>query len=239
MNQLALTLASPEENLALDEALLDDAEAGVGPDEVLRIWESPRPFIVLGRSSRLAREVKSRQCRRENIPILRRSSGGATVLVGPGCLMYSLVLSLHRRPDLHGVPQTHAYVLGRHVAALRALAPDIRRQGTSDLAVRDRKVSGNSLRIKRSHLLYHGTLLYDFSLDRVERLLTMPPRQPDYRARRDHSRFLSNLNANVADLQHALMACWNSREPLARWPGQRVARLVEERYGQRDWTHAF
>ena len=28
------------------------------------------------------------------------------------------------------------------------------------------KFSGNSLRVRRTHLLYHGTLLYDFSLGR-------------------------------------------------------------------------
>ncbi len=239
MYHLPLTLASPEENLALDEALLDDAETGTGPEEVLRIWESPRAFVVLGRSSRLASEVKRRRCRQEGVPILRRSSGGATVLVGPGCLMYSLVLSLRDRPDLRAVPQAHAHVLDRHVASLRKFAPDLRRQGTSDLAVRNRKVSGNSLRIKRTHMLYHGTLLYEFSVDGVQRLLTMPPRQPAYRERRDHSSFLSNLNAPVADLRQALMACWNAGEPLECWPRDEVARLVERRYTRQEWTHAF
>ncbi len=51
MELLELTLATPEENLALDEALLDEAEAAGRPSEVLRLWESILPAVVVGRSS--------------------------------------------------------------------------------------------------------------------------------------------------------------------------------------------
>ena len=62
MNLLDLTLETPEENLALDEALLDEADAASRPTEVLRIWESPQPIVVVGRSSRVAAEVATGQC---------------------------------------------------------------------------------------------------------------------------------------------------------------------------------
>ena len=47
MRHLDLTLPSPAENLACDEALLDWCESGEGV-ETLRFWESPVPFIVVG-----------------------------------------------------------------------------------------------------------------------------------------------------------------------------------------------
>ena len=64
MRLLDLTLETPAENLALDEALLDAAESDTGPGEVLRLWESPREFVVLGTSSRAADEVNIDACRR-------------------------------------------------------------------------------------------------------------------------------------------------------------------------------
>ena len=45
MRFLELTLSSPAENLALDEALLLEAEAGRG-GEALRLWEWPRHAVV-------------------------------------------------------------------------------------------------------------------------------------------------------------------------------------------------
>src|SRR5688572_23295776 len=98
---LDLTLPTPEENLALDEALLlaleQDLAGGAGPPpplETLRFWESPVPFVVLGVSGRLREEVDREACARAGVPVLRRASGGGTVIQGPGCLNFSLALSL-------------------------------------------------------------------------------------------------------------------------------------------------
>jgi len=50
MRYLDLTLPSPAENLALDEALLEEAEASGRPTETLRLWEPRQPAVVVGRS---------------------------------------------------------------------------------------------------------------------------------------------------------------------------------------------
>ncbi|HEV3117610.1 MAG TPA: lipoate--protein ligase family protein, partial [Gemmataceae bacterium] len=84
MYLLDLTLPTIAENLALDEALLLEAEAGGA--EVLRFWEWKRPAVVLGAGSRLADDVDEAACHADGVPILRRSSGGGTVLLGSGCL---------------------------------------------------------------------------------------------------------------------------------------------------------
>ena len=84
MRFLDLTLPTPAENLALDEALLLEAEAGRG-EELLRVWEWPTFAVVLGSGCRLGAEVNEAACRSDHVPILRRASGGGTVLLGAGC----------------------------------------------------------------------------------------------------------------------------------------------------------
>jgi lipoate-protein ligase A len=232
MRYLDLTLPTAAENLALDEALLDEAEAAGQPAETLRFWQSQRPIVVLGRSSNLATEVRGEVCRELDIAVLRRASGGAAVVAGPGCLMYALVLSLKRRPALRSVGLAHSFVLEMLAAALRPLAPAIGRRGISDLALADRKVSGNSLRLKRGHLLYHGTLLYDFPLELIGRVLAMPPRQPDYRLWRPHDAFVTNLPLPAAAIRRAVAAMWKADEPYPDWPQARTAALAAEKYGR-------
>src|ERR1041385_179712 len=85
MLYLDLTSSSPAENLACDEALLDFCEERPGL-EVLRFWESTERFVVLGYANALHREVNVAACEAAQIPIMRRCSGGGTVLQGPGCL---------------------------------------------------------------------------------------------------------------------------------------------------------
>jgi lipoate-protein ligase A len=235
MHLLDLTLATPAENLALDEALLDEAEAGRS-GEVLRLWESPHPLIVLGRSSAVAAEVDQEAARQRGTPILRRASGGAAVVVGPGCLMYALVLNLQRRPQLRAIDEVHAFVLGTLAESLSRLVPGVSRQGISDLAWRDRKFSGNSLRVKREHILYHGTLLYDFDLPLIAQLLSLPPRQPAWRNSRAHDAFLTNLPLTAEQLRITIRDAWEASHPPQQWPRVLTTQLAAEKYAQDTWN---
>ncbi len=246
MHWLKLTLDTPAENLALDEALLDEAEAAGPASEVLRLWESPAPVVVLGRSSRVNLEVDAAACAERGIPILRRSSGGAAIVAGPGCLMYAVVLSYACRPEAHGIHQSHGYVLGRLVDALRPHVKSVARAGTSDLVLagdcdRDavRKFSGNSLRVKRTHFLYHGTLLYNFDLPLVAACLRTPPRQPEYRHAREHGDFVANLPLGRETMEAAISAAWPTVGDLCDWPRERVKQLVRDRYRLDDWNLGY
>ncbi len=228
-----LTLPSPAENLALDEALLDEAEAGQ-MGELLRLWSPDHYAVILGRHSQRDVEVNLDFCEAEGIPVLRRMSGGATILYGPGCLMSSVLLSYERRTKLRDLSFVHEFVLGKVAEAL----PKSKLRGTSDLAIADQKISGNSLRCKRNHLLYHGTLLFDFRLEMIGQALLTPPRQPDYRAGRAHDDFVTNYPATEADLRAGMVSAWQATAQRTAWPQERVARLVEERYANAAWTNA-
>ena len=233
---LDLTLNSPAENLALDEALLLEAEDAAGPHEVLRIWEPAQTFVVLGSSSRRHDEVNMPLCSADSVPVLRRPSGGAAIVSGPGCLMYALVLSYERHPELQAVDLAHRYVLGRLASAIGGRVPGVHEAGTSDLALVDRKFSGNSMRCKRRCLLYHGTLLYAFPLEQIGRYLRSPSRQPDYRRQRPHAEFVVNLPLDRATLVAAVCEAFEAREPLIEWPLERTAPLVAERYLREEWN---
>ena len=151
MRLLDLTLPTAAENLALDEALLLEAEAGRG-EEVLRLWEWPEFAVVLGSACRLDEDVDEPACQSDGVPILRRASGGGTVLLGNGCLCFSLVLAYERSPALREVPSSYRFILQRLRDALVGVLPDIELAGTSDLSCAGRKVSGNAQQRERDWL---------------------------------------------------------------------------------------
>jgi lipoate---protein ligase len=255
MHLLDLTLDSAAENIALDEALLDNAESNLGDAEsntgddgkILRLWQPRELIVVAGSSSHLADEVNLDLCRQRNIPVLRRASGGATIVTGPGCLMYAVVLSYRLRPQLRPIDAAHDFVLATIAAALNQMLvthgqqpaasnPSITRAGTSDLVLGDKKFSGNSLRCKRSHFLYHGTLLYDFPLREIATLLKMPPRQPTYRNARPHADFITNLPLTASQLHAAITAAFNAQSPTTTWPHALTTQLIAEKYSRPDWN---
>jgi lipoate-protein ligase A len=234
MQFLDLTLLTMGENLALDEALLLEAENDAG-GEILRVWEWPPLAVVLGAGCWLAQDVDETACLADGVPILRRTSGGGTVLLGSGCLLYSLILSYERSPALRDISTSYGYILNRVRAALDGVLPAIELAGTSDLAAEGRKFSGNAQQRKRDYLLHHGTLLYAFDRDLVNRYLRLPERQPEYRNQRDHAAFLMNLSVPARELIRRLRDAWQADHETTAWPQEQVRKLSAEKYTRPEW----
>ena len=239
MNFLELTLPTPEENLACDEALLELCEEGLA-DETLRVWESPRYFVVAGYANRVAAEVNVPFCRQNGVPILRRCSGGGTVLQGRGCLNYALSLRIDESGPFRSIASTNQFVLERHRTILQALLQTpVQIRGHTDLALGGRKFSGNSQRRKRRALIFHGALLLEFDLAMIQRALLMPSREPDYRAHRPHSDFLVNFPVPAPQVALALRRGWGAGSTLSEIPLERIGQLAREKYAAPEWTWKF
>lgn len=234
MRFLSLTLPTVEENLACDEALLLEAEAGTA-GECLRLWEWPFRAVILGAAGIVRDDVREEACEEDDITLGRRSSGGGTVLLGSGCLLYSLVLSYDRAEELKNINSSYRYILGKIRETLRPAIAGIELAGTSDLAVGGQKFSGNSQQRKRNFLLHHGTILYAFNLESIGKYLHLPRRQPDYRDNRDHQSFLMNLPLHKDMIADQLRNIWQATEETLEWPKPRVKKLVQQKYAKEEW----
>ena len=228
---------SVAEHLAFDDALIDAADRNPDASESLRFWMADRPAVVIGRSSPLAREVQMGFCRENHIPVYRRITGGQSVVILPGCLMYSVLLSYRLRPELRMIDQAHRFVIGQNRQALAAIGVDCELSGTSDLTIDGRKFSGNSLRCKRHWMLYHGTFLIDADLAIISQCLKSPVRQPDYRSQRSHADFLTQIKTSAASMRTALQTVWDARELQSDLPLAATKRLAVEKYASADWLH--
>jgi lipoate-protein ligase A len=248
MEFLDLSYPSPAANLACDEALLDLREKD-GGNGILRFWQSPETFFVVGYANKIQAEVDVARCEAEQSPIFRRCSGGGTVLQGAGCLNYALILEITENSPLSEISSANKYIMDRNREAIESIVGEslsIRVQGHTDLAARAsspvfRKFSGNSQRRHKAFLLFHGTFLLNFNLELVERYLKFPSRQPDYRADRRHGQFLMNLNLPATAVKEAMKTIWKAEKPLPA-PGTAtasVAALARDKYSTPEWNLKF
>lgn len=240
MQYLDLTFPTPAENLACDEALLDLCERD-SSTEILRFWESSTHFVVVGYGNHVDREVDVAACDREGIPILRRCSGGGTVLQGPGCLNYALILRSEPGSPLESIGTTNCHIMSRQRDALRNLGLDVTIQGCTDLvftATPPRKFSGNSQRRKRHSLLFHGTFLYAFDLPLIEKTLKFPSQQPDYRESRPHSNFVNNVAISALQIKSALKEAWSAKAPFEQITPLKTSTdmLTASKYSLTSWN---
>ena len=256
---LNLTLPTPAENLACDEALLETCEtAPEAAGAMLRFWEPAQHFVVVGYANRVATEVNVAACADAGVAVFRRCSGGGTVVQGPGCLNYSLILPIDEAGPTANVSSTNRWVMNTHRQAVedaleahapaasqprRGALPEMGRRvevlGHTDLALGRVKFSGNAQRRRRRFLLFHGTFLLNFDLALLDRLLPMPTHQPDYRAGRPHREFVRNLPLDSETVRAALCEAWHARQAAIEIPCHAIAQLVRERYSRAEWNHKF
>jgi len=234
---------APAEWLAWDEALLEAAEAA--PDghprpEMLWFWESPEPFIVVGYGQKIALEVNVNDCASDSVPILRRCSGGGTVVQGPGCLNYGLILGITEDGPRSTITGTNATVMEQQRQAMATLLGEtVKVRGHTDLAVqrggRELKFSGNAQRRKRRTLLFHGTILLNFDLARISRWLHPPSWAPEYRAGRTHAEFVTNTGLQRAAVEAALAQAWGATKSPRVLDPKLINPFLAQRYGRPEW----
>jgi lipoate-protein ligase A len=230
------TFSTPAQNLACDEALLDMCEETFD-GEILRFWETREHFVVLGYGSSAAGEVDLEACRVRAVPVLRRYSGGGTVLQGPGCLNYSLLLHIPASGPLSTITGTTSFIMTRNARALHQVVSDpVDLKGWSDLTIMDKKFSGNAQRRKHRFLLFHGTFLLDFDIPLAASLLRLPTRQPEYRSHRTHIEFMTNLHLPAETVKEVLRSEWAAHLPLHVLPEAAIQHLAAGRYLDAAWT---
>ncbi|HEY2772604.1 MAG TPA: hypothetical protein VGK20_01000 [Candidatus Binatia bacterium] len=176
-----------------DFALMD---AGT-PAARTRVWTCTETAVVLGVSRDADTEIDLDVCQRSSAAVLRRASGGGTVVIGSGTVQYALVVphaSGEPPPSLEQVKQRcNGFV--RAALAACGLHAEIDSDPSGDLRIGDRKVGGLALRRQRTATMLHGTLLVEADLDLVATLLHHPGREPAWRRGRTHLDFLANTGA--------------------------------------------
>jgi len=242
-------LREPRRNLAREEAL-----ARTRPVPTLRLWRNER-CVVLGRFQVTSAEVDERACRRLEVPVYRRLTGGGAVYQDAGNLNVTLVAPrdappFDARPERLGVPGLYEVVLRPLAAAVRSLgiAAEARER---EVVVRGRKISGVAAWLGAGSVLVHATLLIDADLRALHRVLDGPgdpgnPRWSHTRSRRVPVTSLvrEGLSANRRGaVEAAVVAAFDAMIPANRLePGMPTtaelsaeSRLLTERYGRPDW----
>ena len=160
MEVLCWSAPTVAENIAFDESMARSAfSAG---RRLLRFWWGGPAAVVMGSSERAEQAVNAEACDRLGVEVLKRCTGGGAVLQTAEVLNYSLVTPAPDRLDLMaGFRQGTDLIC----ALLEAFGVAGAVQGTCDVAVAGRKISGNAQARRWKSLLVHGTLLVDFDFD--------------------------------------------------------------------------
>ncbi|CAH0481704.1 unnamed protein product [Peronospora belbahrii] len=151
--------------------------------------------IVMGISGKPEQLLHQEAVKRDNIPVLKRFSGGGTVIVDHNTIFTTFICRQQDFPLVKPFPRdimtwSHDFFspfFSRicHTDLQFSLRED-------DYVFNDRKFGGNAQSLSRGRWLHHTSFLWDFDPTNME-YLTNPARQPKYRQQRSHHEFLCPL----------------------------------------------
>ncbi|MCH9612228.1 MAG: hypothetical protein S4CHLAM102_07130 [Chlamydiia bacterium] len=173
------------EMLTIEEALLraDDGNWCLIMDGSLE------PSVVMGIGSQVDDWVDRKRIDAMGVPVIKRFSGGGTVVVDPDTIFVTFILN-NRDVEYQPYPET---ILKHHAKIYqKAFGMGGFSARENDFVIGDHKVGGNAYYIQKDRHLMHTSFLWDFLPERMEVLLH-PKRAPNYRQNRPHTEFLACL----------------------------------------------
>ena len=156
-------------------------------------WVPVSRVVILGSGNKSGREVNTEFCQREGIPIFKRSGGGGTVVLYPGCVIIGIGTWVRNPFGNDG----YFRILNESIISslVECMGEDIGfgLNGISDITVGEKKVAGTSMFRCKNYLLYQASLIVDVDYALLESTLQYPSREPSYRAGRSHSEFVTGI----------------------------------------------
>jgi lipoate---protein ligase len=159
------------ENFALNRAILDARKRGIVAS-TLRFLQFG-PSALIGYHQSVEQELDVEFCRSHGVEIQRRVTGGGAIYMDESVLGWELYLTKSDlgTADMTAVSRRICEVAARAVSAFGVEASY---RPLTDIEVNGRKIAGTGGAFDGNALLYQGTLLLDFDIERMLRCLRLP-----------------------------------------------------------------
>ncbi len=161
------------------------------------------PAIVLGISSKVEELVDKRKMEAAPLPLIKRFSGGGTVVVDENTLFTTFIC---QKEALNVAPypeEIHSFAAAFYHKALGISSFALKE---NDYTIDLKKCGGNAQYIRKNRWLHHTTFLWNYNQKRMEYLL-LPKKQPTYREGRGHEPFLCTLDQHFQSKERLIEAC--------------------------------
>jgi len=151
---------NPYFNIAAEEYLLKTLD-----DDCFMLWQN-EPSIIVGKHQNTLAEINYQFASQNNIPVIRRISGGGTVFHDLGNLNFSFI----QKGERGKLVDFHRFI-DPIIEVLNQLGVPATFEGKNDIRVKGLKISGNAEHVHKNKMLHHGTLLFSSKLDKLNHAL--------------------------------------------------------------------
>jgi lipoyltransferase/lipoate-protein ligase len=240
-------------NMAIDEAILRARIENLVPN-TLRFYRWKPSAVSIGKFQKIENEVQIDNCRKHDVDVVRRITGGGTVYHdAEDEITYSLVAS---KQDLavKDITAVYAKIYRGLVEAVKilGLSADFSEGNTKacpNLTVNGKKISGSAQSHKSGVVLQHGTLLINVDLEKMFIFLRVPETKTYMEiadiAKHKITSIKNELrkNVSVTEVYQALIKSFQKALSIQLVVGELTCyerelaeKLCKEKYANDDWN---
>lgn len=179
-----------------DQLQLEEALLRTSSENWVIVNEGSSPAIVMGIGGKIEQLINVNHLAKKPIPLIRRFSGGGTVVVDSETIFVTLIFQNKCvQVDPYPVP-----IMNWTEELYRPLFGPLFHLKENDYCYGQLKFGGNAQSITKGRWLHHTSLLWNFKEDLMT-YLKIPKRQPSYRNQRSHKDFLTPLSAQFSSIE--------------------------------------
>ena len=166
-------------------------------------WQPDKIYLVLGQSNKADRSLYTERVMADQIPVLKRPSGGESVILTPNTLVISVRLIAEK---LENPQVSFRKINNAIIEALSKLGvKNLLYRGISDICIGEKKILGSSIYRKKNLVFYHAVLNISEDIELIGKYLRHPSREPAYRMGRDHKEFVTHLHQQGYNFNHKVI----------------------------------
>ncbi len=154
----------PFHNIATEEYLLKNFK-----EDIFFLYINSKSIIV-GKHQNTLAEINYSFVKENNIPVIRRLSGGGTVFHDPGNINFCFITSGEKGELVNFKKHTTPII-----NFLNSLDVNASHGGRNDILIEGSKISGNACHVFKSRVMHHGTLLFNSKLNSLTKALKNDP----------------------------------------------------------------
>ncbi len=231
---------NPYFNIAAEEYLVKNVE-----EPCFMIWQNS-PSVIIGKHQNPLREVNLEFTQKNDIPIIRRISGGGTVYHDLGNINYSFI-DFGKQESLVNFAKYSQPILD----VLNKMEVDAKLVGKSDLKINGQKFSGNASHVHRNKVLHHGTLLFQSDLKILNESIKITRGNITDKAVKSNRSPVCNISdhlkepMNIDDFKSQLLSHIKMEFPEAKdvdfneAQENEIQKLVDEKYLSWEWNFGY
>lgn len=182
----------PATNFAIEEFVARNCDI---EQDYLFLYRN-KPSVIIGKNQNPFLEIDIQYLNEQNIPMVRRISGGGTVFHDLGNLNFCFITK-STRDNFNRYTQ----FLEPIVQFLNNLGVPAEINKRNDIIVNGKKVSGNAQFTSRNRMFSHGTLLFNANLQHLENLLNARTHTISTKSTASVRSIVTNISSHIKEPQ--------------------------------------